>query len=115
MPELPLSEILGSAFEVSQVLLEVAIDRHVELELVLTMDTDMSANVFFVLGDTLVLPGLKLLDEGLFVSDPVLELEDLHLRLRFGLDGDTLLNWFVTSLHDHRTPEQPGAGHPKSN
>ena len=109
VPELPLSEILGSVFEVGQVLVEAAIDRHVALEFVLNMDTTMSANVFFVMGNTLVLPALKLLDEGLFVSDPVLELEDLRLLLRFGLDGDMLLNWFETSLNDHASAGKPGA------
>ena len=109
VPELPLSEILGSVFEVGQVLVEAAIDRHVALKFVLTMDTTMSANVFFVMGNTLVLPALKLLDEGLFVSDPVLELEDLRLLLRFGLDGDMLLNWFETSLNDHASAGKPGA------
>ena len=108
-PELPLGEILGSAFEIGQLFIEAAIDRHVAIEVRLKMDTAMSANVFSVVGNTFLLPALTMLDEGFFVSDPVLALEDLHLQLRFELDGDTLLNRIEESINAHAPVSEPGA------
>ena len=108
-PELPLGEILGSAFEIGQVFVDVTVDRHVAVEVGLEMETAMSANIFFVMGNTFLLPALTMLDKGFFVSDPVLELEDLHLQLRFELDGDTLLNRIEESLNAHAPVSEPGA------
>ena len=66
MPELPLSEIMANVFEVGHVLVEADVGRDVTVSLGLIMDTAMSANVFYVLGNTLVLPVLQMMDEGLF-------------------------------------------------
>ena len=109
MPELPLNEIFGNVFEVGQVLIEAVAERHVRVNLGLHMDTAMSANIFYVLGNTLVLPAMKLLDEGLFVSDPVLELDDRNLAWRFEFDGDELLNRFRKFLHQGESASEPGA------
>ncbi|MDE0207972.1 MAG: hypothetical protein OXP66_18300 [Candidatus Tectomicrobia bacterium] len=108
MPELPLDEIFGNVFEVGQVLIEAAAERHVRVDLGLGMDTAMSANIFYVLGNTLVLPAMKLLDEGLFVSDPVLKLDDLNLAWKFEFDGDELLNRFEKSLPQGESASEPG-------
>ena len=99
--KLPLPEILGAVLDISHVLVEVAIDRHVTLELVLEMYTAFGANGFFAIAKALVLPALILLNEGLFVSDPLLEQQDLQLRLRFRLDDETLLEWFGAFLSDY--------------
>ena len=107
MPELPLDEIFGNVFEVGQVLIEAAAERHVRVDLGLGMDTAMSANIFYVLGNTLVLPAMKLLDEGLFVSDPVLELDDLNLAWKFEFDGDELLDRFEKSLLQGKPASEP--------
>jgi len=90
------------------VLIEAAAERHVRVDLGLGMDTAMSANIFYVLGNTLVLPAMKLLDEGLFVSDPVLKLDDLNLAWKFEFDGDELLNRFEKSLPQGESASEPG-------
>jgi TonB family protein len=107
--ELPIDEILGSVFEVGQVLIEVHVDRHVTVNLGLGMDTTLSASVFYVLGNTLLLPALELLEEKPFVSDPVLNLDGLQLVLRFALDGDMLLKRFEASLNEDASAVKPGA------
>ena len=109
MPDLPLDEIFGNVFDVGQVLIEAAADRHVRVDLGMRMDTAMSANIFYVLGYTLVLPAMKLLDEGLFVSDPVLELDDRNLAWRFEFDGGELLKRFRKSLHQGESAGEHGA------
>ncbi|MDE0207648.1 MAG: hypothetical protein OXP66_16665 [Candidatus Tectomicrobia bacterium] len=107
MPELPIDEIFGNVFEVGQVLIEAVAERHVRVTLGLRMDTAMSANIFYVLGNTLVLPAMRLLDEGLFVSDPVLELDDLNLAWRFEFDGEELLDRFEKYLHHGELASEP--------
>ena len=109
MPDLPLSEIMANVFEVGHVLVEADADRHVTVSLELTMDTAMSANVFYVLGNTLVLPVLQLMEEGLFVSEPVLGLENLNLTWRFEFNGDVLLQQFEKSLKDREPAKEPAA------
>lgn len=99
-PELPLDEILGSVFEVGRVLIATRVDRHVTVDLDMDMDTTLSASVFYVLGNGLLLPALELLEENPFVTDPVLKLDGLNLKLRFELDGDKLLNRFEAALDE---------------
>ena len=108
-PDLPLSEIMANVFEVGQVLAEAEADRHVTVSLGLIMDTAMSANVFYVLGTALVMPLLRSMDEGLFETEPVLELDDRNLTWRFEFNGDVLLKRFETSLRDRQPAEERGA------
>ena len=62
------------------------------------MDTAFSANLIYVLGNTVVLPVLLLMEEGLFVAEPVLELDGLTVTWRFEFDGDVLLERFEAYL-----------------
>ena len=109
MSELPIKEILGSVFEVGQVLIEAHVDWHVTVNLDLQMDTTFSASVFYVLGNALLLPALELLEEKPFLSDPVLKLDGLQVMLRFALDGDMLLDRFEASLHEDAPASKPDA------
>ena len=110
MPDLPLSEIVANVFEVGHVLVEADVDRHVSVSLGLIMDTVMSANVFYVLGNTLVLPMLHMMDEGPFMSEPVLELENQNLTWRFEFNGDVLLRQFESALKDREQAKETDAG-----
>ena len=107
MPELPINEILGSVFEVGRVLIEARVDRHVTVNLDLHMDTPFSASVFYVLGNTLILPALELLEEKPFVSDPVLRLDGLQVMSRFAFDGNVLLKRFEASLDEGVSARKP--------
>ena len=109
MSELPIKEILGSVFEVGQVLIEAHVDRHVTVNLDLQMDTTFSASVFYVLGNAMLLPALELLEEKPFVSDPVLELDGLQVMLRFAFDGDVLLTRFEATLDEGVSARKPDA------
>ena len=108
MPDLPLSEIMANVFEVGHVLVEANAERHVTVSLRLIMDTAMSANVFYVLGNALVVPVLQLTEEGLFVSEPELKLDERNLIWRFEFNRDMLLNKFETSLHRDDSAGKPG-------
>ena len=108
IPELPINEILGSVFEVGQVLIETHVDRHVAVNLGLDMDTTLSASVFYVLGNALLLPALELLEEKPFVAEPVLKLDGLQVMLRFAFDGDMLLSRFEASLDEAVSAREPG-------
>ena len=109
MSELPIREILGSVFEVGQVLIEAHVDRHVTVNLDLQMDTTFSASVFYVLGNAMLLPALELLEEKPFVSDPVLKLDGLQVMLRFAFDGDVLLTGFEATLDEGVSARKPDA------
>ena len=109
MSELPIREILGSVFEVGQVLIEAHVDRHVTVNLDLQMDTTFSASVFYVLGNAMLLPALELLEEKPFVSDPVLRLDGLQVMLRFAFDGDVLLTRFEATLDEGVSARKPDA------
>ena len=109
MSELPIEEILGSVFEVGQVLIEAHVDRHVTVNLDLHMDTTFSASVFYVLGNALLLPALELLEEKPFISDPVLKLDGLHVMSGFAFDGDILLTRFEASLEERVSARKPDA------
>ena len=109
MSELPINEILGSVFEVGQVLIEAHVERHVTVNLDLQMDTTFSASVFYVLGNAMLLPALELLEEKPFVSDPELKLDGLQVMLRFAFDGDALLTRFETTLDEGVSARQPDA------
>ena len=73
------------------------------------MDTALSAGLFYVLGATVVLPALQLEDEGLFVSEPVLELDGLSVTWRFEFNGDVLLDRFEAALQHEEPASGPGA------
>ena len=107
--ELPLREIMGHAFEVGRVRVAAGVDRHATVNLALNMDTAFSANLIYVLGSTVVQPVLLLMDEGLFVSEPVLELDGLTVTWRFEFNGDVLLERFEASLQHEEPASEPGA------
>ena len=109
MSELPINEILGSVFEVGQVLIEARVERHVTVNLDLQMDTTFSASVFYVLGNAMLLPALELLEEKPFVSDPELKLDGLQVMLRFAFDGDALLTRFEATLDEGVSARKPDA------
>ena len=109
MSELPIKEILGSVFEVGQVLIEAHVDRHVTVNLDLQMDSTFSASVFYVLGNAMLLPALELLEEKPFVSDPVMKLDGLQVMLRFAFDGDVLLTGFKATLEEGVSARKPDA------
>ena len=109
LPDLPLDDIMGQMFEVGRVRVAADAGRHVTVSLALNTDTAFSAGVFYVLGATVVLPALQLKDDGLFVAEPVLELDDLTVTWRFEFDGDVLLDRFEASLRHEKPASEAGA------
>ena len=109
LPDLPLDDIMGQVFEVGRVRVAADAGRHVTVSLALNTDTAFGAGVIYVLGATVVLPALQLKDEGLFVSEPVLELDDLSVTWRFEFNGDVLLDRFEAALQRDEPASEPGA------